>query len=338
MNINEFRKKYPEYNDIPDLELADTFYEKYYSDLDKDNFYKSFFPSIADARIEQAESSIVPESGGIQSPDDELLSQDIRSNINFRPKIKDIAKLADVGVKQGAGAEARLAASFGYDEKNQALAIKQILSNLYGQDIDVRKGARTGELEYFNPKTEKYELVNKPGVELGDFTGLAGDAMVIIPDIAATIAGTIYSGGNLPAGITAGALAAGISEFARYKIGQNVYGINKDVSNDQLLDAALRATGISAGSAVLGVGAVKIIKGVNNLVKGRFVKGNEVADARIEQEVLKADEVAESINKTLDSAKIGSNLKFTLGQAGNDADLLAIQGAFENQNKLGFYG
>ena len=38
MNLNEFRKKYPEYNDIPDLELADTFYEKYYSDLDKDNF------------------------------------------------------------------------------------------------------------------------------------------------------------------------------------------------------------------------------------------------------------------------------------------------------------
>ena len=43
--------------------------------------------------------------------------KDIRSNINFRPKIKDIAKLADVGVKQGAGGEARLAASFGYDEK-----------------------------------------------------------------------------------------------------------------------------------------------------------------------------------------------------------------------------
>ena len=161
--------------------------------------------------------------------------------------------------------------------------------------------------------------------------------MVIIPDIAATVATTIYSGGNLPAGITAGALTAGIAEYARYKIGQNVYDINKDVSNDQLLDAALRAAGISAGSAVLGVGAVKIIKGVNNLIKGRFVKGNEV-DARIEQEVLKADEVAESINKTLDSAKIGSNLKFTLGQAGNDADLLAIQGAFENQNKLGFMG
>ena len=44
MNINEFRKKYPEYNDIPDLELADTFYDKYYSDLDKKTFFiKNFF-------------------------------------------------------------------------------------------------------------------------------------------------------------------------------------------------------------------------------------------------------------------------------------------------------
>ena len=34
------------------------------------------------------------------------------------------------------------------------LAIKQIWSNLYGQDIDVRKGARTDELEYFNPKIQ----------------------------------------------------------------------------------------------------------------------------------------------------------------------------------------
>ena len=43
----------------------------------------------------------------------------------------------------------------------------------------------------------------------------------------------------------------------------NIVG-SDDVQNG--LDAALRAAGISAGSAVLGVGAVKIIKGVNNLV------------------------------------------------------------------------
>ena len=99
--------------------------------------------------------------------------------------------------------------------------------------------------------------------------------MVIIPDIAATIAGTVYLGG-LPSGIASGALTAGIMEYTRYKLGQNIYGINKDISNDQLLDAAFRAAGVSAGASVLGVAGVKIIKGVNNLIKGRFVKGNEL--------------------------------------------------------------
>ena len=31
MTLDEFRKNNPEYNDIPDLELADKFYKKYYS-------------------------------------------------------------------------------------------------------------------------------------------------------------------------------------------------------------------------------------------------------------------------------------------------------------------
>ena len=56
---------------------------------------------------------------------DELLNQNIRQNINFRPKIKDIAKLADVGFsKEAAGLNLRLAASFGYDEKNQFVSNK----------------------------------------------------------------------------------------------------------------------------------------------------------------------------------------------------------------------
>jgi len=40
MNINEIRKKYPQYDDISDSELADKLYSKFYSDLDKNDFYK----------------------------------------------------------------------------------------------------------------------------------------------------------------------------------------------------------------------------------------------------------------------------------------------------------
>ena len=334
--IADLKKQYPEYADVPDVKLADAMYKKYYSDTDEDEFYKLVFPNIAEKKELNLEQTLSPEVDGIISPDDEMLNFDRRQNMSYQPTVEDIALQNDVGVNEGATPEARFAASFGFDDKNKALAVKNVLSNVYKQDIDVRLGNNTGELEFLNPKPNKYELVNKPGVELGDFTGLGGDAMVILPDIAATAFATVYSGGNLPVGVTAGAVTAGIAEYGRYKLGQKLYNINNDVSNEDLLNRAFLATGVSAGSAVLGVGAVKLIKGVNNLINGRFVKGNDLADARVEKDIVKADDVAKQINDTLDTAKINSELKFSLAKASNDPDLLAAQAAFENQNKLGY--
>ena len=42
MNIQEFRQKYPDYNDMSDKQIADKFYAKYYSDIDRKDFDKSF--------------------------------------------------------------------------------------------------------------------------------------------------------------------------------------------------------------------------------------------------------------------------------------------------------
>jgi len=256
--------------------------------------------------------------------------------MSYKPTVEDIAIENDIGTGTGASAESRFAASLGYDDKNKALAIKNVLSDLYKTDITVRTGTNTGELEFLNPETKKFELVNKPGVDLGDFTGQGGNAMVILPDIAATVGMTVFSGGNLPVGVASGAVTAGIFEYSKYILGKELYGINKDVSNEDLLNRAFVAAGVSAGSAVLGVGAVKLIKGVNNLINGRFVKGNDLADARVEKDIVKADDVAKQINDTLDTAKINSELKFSLAKASNDPDLLAAQAAFENQNKLGY--
>lgn len=38
MNIVEFRKQYPQYNDLSDSELSDALYSKYYSDMDREEF------------------------------------------------------------------------------------------------------------------------------------------------------------------------------------------------------------------------------------------------------------------------------------------------------------
>jgi len=341
MNLKEFRKQYPQYNDIADLELADSLYEKNYTDINKQDYYKELFPNIAERKDIKVESTLSPEIDEIISPDDDLLNQQRLQNINYAPSIKDIAIENDIGTDGAPSTlklkeDARFAASLGYDDKNKALAIKNVLSDLYKTDITVRTGTNTGELEFLNPETKKFELVNKPGVDLGDFTGQGGNAMVILPDIAATIAGTVYSGGNLYAGVGAGAFTAGVMEYSKYQLGKIVYGINKDVSNEDLLNRAFVAAGVSAGSAFLGVGAAKVIKGTTNLIKGRFLQGNDIAISKVEDDILKADVVADRINNALDGAKIKSNLKFTLGQAANDADMLAAQESFENINKLGY--
>ena len=337
-SISQFKEENPIYQNEPDVKLASFIYDKYYKDrgVDEDDFFKQAFPNISERKDTALEQTLSPEVDGIISPDDEMLNQERIQNINYRPTVKDIAIENDIGTETGASANARFAQSLGYDDKNKALAIKNVLSNLYKQDITVRTGSNTGELEFLNPETKKFELVNKPGVDLGDFTGQGGNAMVILPDIAATIATTVYSGGNLPAGIAAGSFTAGVMEYSKYILGKELYGINKDISNEDLLNRAFVAAGVSAGSAVLGVGAAKVIKATTNLVKGRFLSGNDIAVSKVEDDIVRADAVADKINNALDGAKIKSNLKFTLGQAANDADMLAAQESFENINKLGY--
>lgn len=42
MNIDEFRKQYPQYDDMSDTDLADSLHKKHYSDMDKSDFYDKF--------------------------------------------------------------------------------------------------------------------------------------------------------------------------------------------------------------------------------------------------------------------------------------------------------
>ena len=43
------------------------------------------------------------------------------------------------------------------------------LAQYFGEDVEVRKGPDTGELEIYNPKLGKFMLINKPGLDAGDF-------------------------------------------------------------------------------------------------------------------------------------------------------------------------
>ena len=328
MSLKKLRQKYPEYKDIPDLKLAEAFYKKHYSDLDESDYFKRMFPEIAAERAEDVYTDFA-------FPDDEFGGA-FESETTFRPTTSDIAKQANVAINDPASSKARFGASLGYNQEQKALAIKNVLSKQFDRDIDVRVGPNTGKLEYFNPRTDQYALVDAPGFDMGDFADLGGDALVIIPDIAASVVGTVYSGGNLPAGITAGALAAGVGEYARLKLGQKLYDINQDLTDAQLFNEAFKTAGISAGAGFLGLGAGKLIKSANNVIKGRLFKSvGEGLELAKSGRVLEADNVAKQINQRLDDAGTQSRLKFTLAEAADDKDLLAVQSSFENVRRLG---
>ena len=331
-SIQDIKKEYPYYANVPDLQLADRIYNRYYKekDLSKEDFYLNAFPELADQIVENQ---------GLISPDDEMfLPEGGRELLNFRPTLGMIAERSGVSIDDPATSSSRMAASFGINQEQRSLAIKNSLSKLYGQPIDVRIGANTGQLEYYNPIKKTYALVDKPGQDLGDFADMTGDALVIIPDIAATVfTAPVLGVGAIPAG----ALAAGVGEYARLKIGQSVYDINKtnpdgsEITDAQLFGEAAKTAGISAAFGYGGLGVVKLTKGVNNIIKGRIQSDDFVDLVNTKTD---AEDIAKNINTKLSEAKLNTKLRFKTSQALDDPDLMAAQEVFEKSNRLGYVG
>ena len=328
-SIAEIKKENPYYENVPDIKLADTIYDKYYKEsVSKEDFYLNAFPELADQIVENQ---------GIISPDDEMfMPEGGRELLNFRPTVGMIAERSGVSIDDPATSKARFGASLGINPDQKALAIKNSLSKLFKQDIDVRTGSNTGELEYYNPKTKKYALVDKPGADLGDFSDLGGDAMVILPDLITTI----FTAGASKA-IGAGAVMAGAGEYARLKIGQAAYDINKfnpdgsKVTEMQLAGEAAKTAGTSLAFGFGGLGVAKGIKAINNIVKGRIAPDDLVDYVGGKNN---AEDLSRQINDKLEEAGLNSRLKYKTSQALNDPDLMAVQQKMETSPRLGFVG
>ena len=93
MTLNEFRKQYPQYNDVPDMELADQLYNQYYQDIDKNTYYKQLFPKIAEQKIEELESKMIPEVDG-------FIDQMCATAKQYEPEIKKAADQAGKAADQ----------------------------------------------------------------------------------------------------------------------------------------------------------------------------------------------------------------------------------------------
>ena len=356
---------------ITDDMLTEAIYKKLSdkADIDYFSFYKSFNPNGKFSNIETYRTTIDDN----ESNDTDIINKayeelQTKGNVRFKdfvnvfaPKpfdqqeyldnfnivtlnipdteytVEEIAEMRGINPKTDVNlAEVGFAQALARDDKDKAIAAKTVLSNYFNQDVPIRYGEETEELEFLNPNTGKYELVNAYGLDSGDLAKFGTMGAFVIPEVLATTfaAGTI---GPTGAVLTSG-FSSAFLETARLVLGNELYGINKSEKGfeDYL---ANEGKDIGALNAILTTGGFTIPK-LYRMVKDlrRFGKidasefGGRIKDAEA------ANKLVTKINDRLVQLGSDRKLKFTLGQAGNDPELLALQNAYESNPKYGVKG
>ena len=234
-----------------------------------------------------------------------------------------ITNAAKAGVQFDAPAPSgHFLGSLAIDQDRRAKAFKAELSQKFGQDIDVRVGPKTGELEYFNPKTDRYSLVSPPGTfQVG---ALGGPAIVFGPELAAGLSTALLT--KSPAAVIAAESGgAFFGEIARLSLGKSL-GANEDVTDNEIIMSALKEAGISAAGGAAGTAMVKAGRFVLDIIQGRAF--NREALKGLDLTMEEAQQIADQINEKIGSAR----MKFTLGQATNEEDILRQEEFFRKNN------
>ena len=355
---------------ITDEMLTKSIYKKISSkaDIDYYSFYKSFNPDGKYANLDTYRVSIDDSDSNdndmINKAYDELQTVGkvrFKDFVNvFAPKpfdkeeyydnfnivtlnvpdteynIKEIAEMRGINPDTDVNlAEVGFAQALARDDVNKAIAAKEVLNNYFNEDIPIRMGTETEELEFLNPNTGKYELLNAYGLDAGDVAKFGTYGVFVIPEIVATVAATgIFPGSS----IAASAVSSAALETARLAIGHSIYGINKTekgfidyLENEGKDMAILNSTLTAAGYSVPKLyRMVKDLKRFGKINAAEF--GGRIGDAE------DAFKLVNKINDRLVELGTKKKLRFTLGQAGNDGELLALQSAYESNPKYGVKG
>ena len=356
---------------ITDDMLTEAIYKKLSdkADIDFFSFYKSFNPNGKYSNIETYRATLDDN----ESNDTDIINKayeelQTKGNVRFKdfvnvfaPKpfdqqeyldnfnivtlnipdteytVEEIAEMRGINPKTDVNlTEVGFAQALARDDQDKAIAAKTVLSNYFDQDVPIRYGEETEELEFLNPNTGKYELVNAYGLDSGDLAKFGTMGAFVIPEVLATTfaAGTV---GPTGAVLTSG-FSSALLEASRLALGNELYGINKSEKGfeDYL---ANEGKDIGALNAILTTGGFTIPK-LYRMVKDlrRFGKidasefGGRIKDAEA------ANKLVTKINDRLIELGSKKKLKFTLGQAGNDPELLALQNAYESNPKYGVKG
>jgi len=232
-------------------------------------------------------------------------------------------------------AEVGFAQALARDDVNKAMAAKEVLNRYFDEDIPIRIGEETEELEFLNPNTGKYELLNKFGIDEGDLAKFGTYGVFILPEIAATVAATgLFPGSSLA--VSAASSAA--LETLRLIAGHEIYGINKTEKGfmDYLENEGKDIAAINAALTATGYTVPKLYRMFKDLRRFGKINASEFG-GRIKN-AEDAFQLANKINDRLLALGTKKKLRFTLGQAGDDPELLALQNAYESNPKYGVDG
>ena len=352
---------------ITDEMLTDAIYKKIAgkADVDYYSFYKSFNPDGKFSNIDNykfaTELKDVNDEDVINKAYEELQSKgtvrfkdfvntfapkerDVAEDIGYQlvnisldePEysVKEIAEMRGINPDTDVGlAEVGYAQGLARDDADKALATKKVLSDYFNQDVPIRMGPETEQLEFLNPESGKYELVDKAGLDAGDIAKFGTTSLFVIPEVVGTLFATAKGGPY--AGVAASAGLSAVLEASRLALGHMQYGINdtpegfmdylkKEGRDMAIINGALTTAGFTIPKFY---NMIKVLRKTGKINPAEF--GGRIKSAE------DADKLLEKINDRLAQMGTKKKLKFTLGQASDDPELLALQGAYESNPKYG---
>lgn len=202
---------------------------------------------------------------------------------------------------------------------NESLAVQTMLTDFYSEKglldakkANVRYGPVSGVLEYQDPETDKWNIVN------ADMRSKAGYAIPVAADIIGTtvggMTGLAAGRGNPAVGVAGEAIGSGSFVFAaeslRLAVGRAM-GWN-ELSTGEILSSAA-SEGAKSGFITLGVGGTIVsYKAFRNFIKGGGFSTRAAKEAGMSTE--QAREVVQEVKKILQEGGSKKEFKPTLAQ------------------------
>lgn len=362
MNIAEIRQKYPQYEDLSDIELARGLHSKFYSDMDFNEFSSKIGLSASEPEgIPMPQADQEPQNITQFRPREEIvrdlqlvqptgdmsriqpLVDELQSIENFSKSTKAAKELPEIGSELGiknllpdADFKTQALVSAALVSATDPQEIAKILKNA-SPDIGISQD-EAGNLIAANNSTGQQALINRPGVSGLDVGQFIGRAAAFSPSGAAGTSARMVGGGLATEAGLQGLEAAAGGEFNPEAIAT---------------EGAASVVGLGIGRALRGTTPEQIKQGlvreelINRLESGDASKellgkravGGEVFDSSMFAAVNKAKRQGfdERVLRSIETANpetrvVQKNMLKILKKRFNDADYAA---QFRSSDPLG---